>query len=33
MRQAIGCLLDLDVDEPSIRTMVRDAPARLLGLA
>ena len=32
MRQAIACLLDLDVDEGSIRTMVRDAPARLLGL-
>jgi hypothetical protein len=33
MRQAIACLLDLDVDVPSIRTMTRDNPARLLGLA
>ncbi|MDA0700646.1 MAG: DUF6282 family protein, partial [bacterium] len=33
MRQAIACLLDLDVDVPSIRTMIRDNPARLLGLA
>lgn len=33
MRQAIACLLDLNVDVPSIRTMTRDNPARLLGLA
>lgn len=33
MRQAIACLLDLNVDVPSIRTMIRDNPARLLGLA
>ena len=33
MRQAIACLLDMEVEATSIQTMIRDNPSRLLGLA